>query len=173
MFKVTKLNVFEVTMHTTPWYKQFWPWFLIALPATAVIAGLSTVVIAVNHHQDLVAEDYYKKGKAINKDLTRLAAAKARHLLANLYIDEGELTISLQGELGSNIPITVSFVHKTLADRDQTFILTADANGTYRTDTQFLPEGRWMVQIGDLQQTWQLQETLVFPLYRPHSIDAS
>ncbi len=37
-----------------PWYKQFWPWFVISLPATAVVAGLITVVIAVqNKTQDM------------------------------------------------------------------------------------------------------------------------
>ena len=27
-------------MESIPWYRQFWPWFLIALPATVVVAGL-------------------------------------------------------------------------------------------------------------------------------------
>ena len=37
----------------TPWYRQFWPWFVIALPASAVIAGLTTVWIAVTHQQEI------------------------------------------------------------------------------------------------------------------------
>ncbi|WP_425348331.1 FixH family protein, partial [Vibrio splendidus] len=28
-----------------PWYKQFWPWFLIALPATVVIWTIMTVIV--------------------------------------------------------------------------------------------------------------------------------
>lgn len=32
-----------------PWYKQFWPWFIIALPLTAVIASFATLWIAVNN----------------------------------------------------------------------------------------------------------------------------
>lgn len=39
-------------MHKTdekPWYKQFWPWFIMAIPACGVIAGISTVIIASNH----------------------------------------------------------------------------------------------------------------------------
>ena len=30
-----------------PWYRQFWPWFLIAIPAAAVVAGIVTIIIAV------------------------------------------------------------------------------------------------------------------------------
>ena len=28
-----------------PWYRQFWPWFLIALPGTVVVAAIGTLVI--------------------------------------------------------------------------------------------------------------------------------
>ena len=34
---------------TVPWYQQFWPWFLILLPASVVVAGLTTLVIANRH----------------------------------------------------------------------------------------------------------------------------
>lgn len=32
-----------------PWFKQFWPWALIMLPATGVIASMITIGIAVTH----------------------------------------------------------------------------------------------------------------------------
>ena len=34
-------------LDTSPWFRQFWPWFVIALPATAVIASFVTLWIAV------------------------------------------------------------------------------------------------------------------------------
>ncbi len=48
-----------------PWYKQFWPWFLIALPATVVIWTIMTVIVFTQNSVDLVTEDYYKKEKAL------------------------------------------------------------------------------------------------------------
>ena len=33
-------------LDTTPWYRQFWPWFLIVLPGSVVVAALTTVYIA-------------------------------------------------------------------------------------------------------------------------------
>ena len=56
---------------TKPWYRQFWPWFIIALPASAVIAGLTTVYIAFDEPDGLVVDDYYKEGLAINQTLAR------------------------------------------------------------------------------------------------------
>ena len=31
------------------WYKQFWPWFLISLPASVVVASMFTISIAVEN----------------------------------------------------------------------------------------------------------------------------
>ena len=60
----------------TPWYKQFWPWFLIALPASVVIGSFVTLGLFSKNAVSLVAEDYYKKGKGINIDLSKINAAK-------------------------------------------------------------------------------------------------
>jgi len=39
-----------------PWYRQFWPWFLIALPAAAVIAGFFTLYLAITHPDPLIID---------------------------------------------------------------------------------------------------------------------
>ncbi|MCJ7590694.1 MAG: FixH family protein, partial [Woeseiaceae bacterium] len=39
---------------TDPWYRQFWPWFIIALPASAVVAGLYTLWLAGQTTDSLV-----------------------------------------------------------------------------------------------------------------------
>jgi hypothetical protein len=36
------------------WYRQFWPWFIIALPATAVAASLWTIWLALSHPDPLI-----------------------------------------------------------------------------------------------------------------------
>ncbi len=40
-----------------PWYRQFWPWFIIALPAAAVIASFITLWLAISHPDQLVVDD--------------------------------------------------------------------------------------------------------------------
>lgn len=70
-------------MNTTPddnntesWFRQFWPWFLIALPGTVVIASLLTVYIAVTHQDPVVDGNYYKHGLTINERLDSKLPAK-------------------------------------------------------------------------------------------------
>ncbi len=44
-----------------PWYKQFWPWFLIFLTVGVSMLTLVRVAILTNHSVNVVTEDYYKK----------------------------------------------------------------------------------------------------------------
>ena len=64
-----------------PWYREPWPWILMAPPAAAVIAGAATVWIAVGSADGLVADDYYKRGLAINQVLALNNGAWALHQL--------------------------------------------------------------------------------------------
>ena len=61
-------------MHT-PWYKQFWPWFLIAVPVITVIMSGFLIHFATSTQDTLVIDDYYKEGKAINARLDKVEAA--------------------------------------------------------------------------------------------------
>lgn len=40
-----------------PWYKQFWPWFIIALPASVVIASFFTLWLAISNPDHLVVDE--------------------------------------------------------------------------------------------------------------------
>lgn len=61
---------------TQPWYRQFWPWFLILLPASVVVASLYTMYLASSGADDLVVDEYYKDGLAINRQLEKSNAAR-------------------------------------------------------------------------------------------------
>jgi hypothetical protein len=69
----------------TPWYRQGWPWFLIALPATAVIGGIITAILAVRGFDGPVVADYYKQGLAINEEVAR--AQLARELAVSAAVE--------------------------------------------------------------------------------------
>ena len=50
-------NSNPVPGHDLPWYKQFWPWFIIALPTAAVVASFFTLWLAVSNPDHLVVDD--------------------------------------------------------------------------------------------------------------------
>jgi len=61
-----------------PWWKFGYVWLVIAGPAVVVVAGFSTLWLALANPESLVAEDYYRKGIEINKTL---AAEKEKSLM--------------------------------------------------------------------------------------------
>ncbi|MBP6382753.1 MAG: FixH family protein, partial [Pseudomonadales bacterium] len=59
-----------------PWYRQGWPWFLILLPLSVVIACFVTLYLALKTDEALVRDDYYKEGLAINRRLEEESNAR-------------------------------------------------------------------------------------------------
>jgi hypothetical protein len=77
----------EMTVDNTPWYRQGWPWFLIALPATAVIGGIVTFYLAARGWDGPVVQDYYKQGLAINAEIARATRAAELGVTAEIAFD--------------------------------------------------------------------------------------
>lgn len=73
-------------MHAAPapWYRQRWPWLLMVPPLAAVIGGIVTIVLAVRSNDGMVAADYYKRGLAINAELSRSRRASELGLTAEI-----------------------------------------------------------------------------------------
>jgi len=70
-----------------PWYREPWVWFVIGLPLTAVVASFVTLALALRSDDGVVAEDYYKRGLAINEQLGRSAEAVRLGLVATIELE--------------------------------------------------------------------------------------
>ena len=53
------------------WKQEPMVWLLIAIPLSAVIMGVVIITLAINSYSGLVVDDYYKKGKHINRVIAR------------------------------------------------------------------------------------------------------
>ncbi len=70
-----------------PWYKQFWPWFLIALPVTVMCVCATIIYLSASQGGfSMVVDDYYKRGKMINAVIEHVEKAKnwESHLMSPL-----------------------------------------------------------------------------------------
>jgi len=144
------------------WFKQFWPWFLIILPLAAVVAGISTLIIATSNQPEMVVDDYYKTGKAVNADLSLLKNAKKLGLSAIVIQQSDGLLITLDG-LQTNTSISLSLFHSTQSKRDKFVMLTADAEGNYHYETEQMLEGKWSLRIEPFDKKWRLEKKVNFP----------
>ncbi|WP_349922291.1 FixH family protein [Aeromonas veronii] len=149
---------------TQPWYRQFWPWFIIALPCAAVVGSIATAIIASKDGVNLVAEDYYKQGKEINQDLSKFDRAEALGIRIALEVKGSELTLKpLSGDVPPGQALHVSLFHPTLAGHDSEHLVTADGKGVYRLMLDKPITGKWHIRVDAFNHEWRLQETVHLP----------
>ncbi len=144
----------------TPWYRQFWPWFIMALPASAVIAGIATVIIATQNRDSLVADDYYKEGLAINQSIEReqVAAQLEMQALLRFSNDAQPLSLQLTSRQQDALPetLTLSLTHPTLDQLDHEIQLMHQGNGLYIADTTASTTGVWQARLEPTERNWRL-----------------
>lgn len=157
-----------------PWYREPWPWFLMSLPATAVVAGLTTVWIAYRSADGLVVGDYYKAGLAINQTLARDDAARALGLVATLTHDTRAWKITVTGRMPV-FPdrLRLTLAHPTRQGRDQILVLAHAGGGRYHATASPTRAGKWHAELVDADATWRLSGTLHTPLRAPVTLGAS
>jgi len=142
-----------------PWYQQGWPWLLIALPASAVIGGIATIIIAVHSPNALVVDDYYKEGLAINRDKQRYATARDMQLTGLLRSDAGQVSVTLTArEAVAESSLMLRVIHATRPELDRTVLLQRDAaDGSYRAPFPALVKGNWYLKLQNPQQSWEIR----------------
>ena len=142
---------------TNPWYREPWPWLLMAGPAIVVVAGFVTLGIAIQSSDGLVADDYYKEGKAINMTLTRDATAKALGYRAQLAMTAaGQLTLRFAGAAPTSKTLRLTLHHPTRAGFDRQVQLARIADGSYRAAMPAIDASRWSLTLDDETNTWRL-----------------
>jgi hypothetical protein len=113
----------------TPWYRQGWPWFLIALPATAVIGGIVTAILAARGFDGPVAADYYKQGLAINEEVARAQLAHELTLSADVELagfadgSRVQVVINAAQPLPREAAVRLQLVHPGRPAEDRTAVL--------------------------------------------------
>jgi hypothetical protein len=147
----------------TSWYTEPWAWLVFILPFTAVVAGITTYIIANTNPDTLVVGDYYKKGKAINLELSKVKQAQKLGMRFSLKLENNELIIKPTGIEKVFPVLNLNFYHPTLEDRDFYLALTADGNGHFRHIFDEPVKGKWRLTITPFENHWKIQNTITLP----------
>ena len=137
-----------------PWYREPWPWILMSGPAAVLVAGAATAWIAFAGADGLVADDYYKRGLAINKLLAREQEAGRLGISAQIELLQSKIRIQLKGDTPASL--FVHLAHATRAGHDIRLRLAPVSPGAYEAALPALPRGRWHVVIEDPRGTWRI-----------------
>jgi len=148
-----------------PWYRHPWVWLLVAIPAAAVVMGITVLVLAIRSDDGLVADDYYQRGRAINQVIDRdhRAAALGLEAISEFDFDARTVSVRLLGNEGFTPPanVTLSLMHPTRAGHDQTIRLAYRGGDRYTGTLAPVVPAHWYLQIETPE--WRLLGRLQVP----------
>ncbi len=154
------------------WYHEPYVWLIIALPLSAVVAGFYTLYLAIVSDDGLVADDYYKRGKEINRVLKRDQAAASLGLSAKTKFDfdHGKIVVNLNKQSTYKAPeqLSLRLLHATRAGYDQDLVLQRLPNGEYFGLYKSVVPGRWYLHLET--DAWRLTGQLIIPEQRDASL---
>ena len=149
------------------WYKQVWPWVLISIPFTAVLFGIFMITVVTLHPDDVVDDNYYKDGMAINQTLDMDRKALSLDVHARLLtFTPVRLAFAVDGAKDS--ALVLKFSHITDERKDRTITLYPEAGDIYATDKHIPIElgspGVWYAELVGVDNKWRLRTRVVTPL---------
>jgi len=135
-----------------PWYRQFWPWFIVGLLGISVVGSLSTVAIALRGADAEVRRDYVVDARAVvpQTGARDRAAALGVGAMLGIEADGSRLILEAWSSAGASaLPerVAVHFVHPTLAERDVRVVAVREADGRHRAALPQGLEGRYEIEL--------------------------
>ena len=162
-----------------PWWQHRWPWIILFMLSSVIVACMVTIYIAVTTRDSLVADDYSKHGRGINQRLEKDQKALSLGVVASLSYAKVnastfELTIALelpkqedQGSnnlTGGNSPafLILELSHPTLAQLDRNLVLrrVSGNNIRYSIQTDPLAAAYWHASIYSPDKDWRVRSRL-------------
>lgn len=147
-----------------PWYRERWPWLLMAGPFAVIVAGSVTAWLAVSSYDGLVDDDYYKQGLAVSQRVARDHRALELGINGEVVMQaeggtrEPELRVFLRANPGFVPPdqLALHVTHPTKKGLDQLVDLRAIGTGLYAGRLSAPISGRWRFSLEDTAGEWRL-----------------
>jgi hypothetical protein len=150
--------------NANPWYREPWPWLLMAGPFIVIIAGFVTAWLAVTTSDGLVTDDYYQKGLAVAETLARSERAEALGIAAGVSLSREKMKVRLNGNAQFVPPpaLKVMLSHPTRAGLDRVLVLQREGD-VYWGEMLLPASGHWLVMVEDEAKEWRLMGSMMLP----------
>jgi len=150
-----------------PWYREPWPWLLMAGPFIVIIAGFVTAWLAFTTRDGLVTDDYYKEGLTAGETLAKSHQAEMLGITAGVMLTREAMQIRLSAEQSFEQPAALKVIlsHPTRAGMDQQLLLKRSGD-VYRSEMLLPASGHWLVLVEDEAKTWRIMGSVMLPAAR-------
>ncbi len=141
-----------------PWYRQFWPWFILAILSWGVVSATITLSFALRNPPHMMTGDYARLGKALVDTHVRADRAEALGLAGMLTAEKGAWLLRLEVTDLPAQQLVLLVQHPTDSSRDRQVVLNRSAPGEYRAAAAEVPS-RGRLIVSDLEQTWWISSS--------------
>jgi uncharacterized protein len=141
--------------------KNFNPvfWIMWLLPGAAVVAGLTTLGIALKSGDRALPEDYHWEGARLDADFSRARTAAAMGIEVTLSIRGGACSARLRNLSIDPVALNLLLTNGTDAGLDRRVRLPRIGGGEYRAACAPLESGKWRISLDDDSLKWGLRGT--------------
>jgi hypothetical protein len=144
--------------NSVAWYREPWPWLLIAGPLLVVVACMVTTVIAIRSDDGVVAGDYYKRGLLVNQRLPRTGAVTPHYAAMVALGNAGEIEVHpVAGDPQGDF-LRVLLHHPASGTRE-TISLRRNGEGGFAGTISRTQPGRWIVAVESVD--WALPTSVI------------
>jgi hypothetical protein len=147
--------------------RNYWPVLLIAIPFAAVLFGIFMVTVALWFPDDLVVDDYYKDGMAINQNIDKQLLATELGVKASLvFLSSERVVFKIENVIDNSVQLALR--HVTDSERDQLIMLQAGVTNEYVADGQILgmlkDKGVWYLELSGQDERWKVGRRIETPI---------
>jgi len=134
-------------------------WIMILLPAATVVAGLTTLGIALREADPPLPEAYHWEGEHLDRDFAQQRLAAAHGIEVTLLTAGGVCAARVSAAPDDVAVLTLLFSSAVDPGLDRVVLLKRVATGEYRGACAPIPPGRWRVALQAGQ--WSIRTQLV------------
>jgi hypothetical protein len=134
-------------------------WLMWALPGSAVLAGFTTLAIAMHSADRPLPEAYHWEGERLDADFARQRAALTLGVRLTLEAAAGRCVVHLAS--GQTDPATLDVLLTNGADagRDRALKLPRVAPGEYAAACTPPAPGKWRISVDDPAGAWSVRDS--------------
>jgi len=147
----------ESDKESRPWWKERMVWLIIALPASAVLAGVATVFIAARDPDDLVRSGYVKTGMAVSDVREPQMQARILQINASLVYEKETLVVEINGAGAQSQMLLLSLVHPTRDELDVQIPMTRRGDGKYQAHVVIKGSGKRHLVLEPPDKRWRIE----------------
>ena len=132
-------------------------WLMWLLPGSAVVAGFTTLALALGSGDRALPEEYHWEGDRLDRDFARARSAVALGVEVVFEVRGGQCHAELSGATDDLAALNLLLTHGSDASLDRRVRLARVATGEYRAPCASLAPGKWRVAVDADAASWALR----------------